>query len=285
MEINLAGLGLSIIVLIFVAGQVIAHRWIRKVTNTYFFWLAVGILCFAWLVGFRFADAWKTLHEQLARPDFNPAYYDDAYYLSKAVLLDVCPFIGLVFPFSLIVDPTRTVSRALAPLALITGVFTILCDIPTNEEAVITATYIFIGTPANPCYFIMHTLNLVLAVGVLLNTPRYGWKGYLIAVGSAILYYSYVGIMIGATGIKWFVSGLSLNDWSLGEYSKVAQFLHCSPLVAACVGLPAMFCIASGGVALNDYVFKKGWWTFGNAKGNKWYKRFDYNKFVVKKVW
>lgn len=286
MSFNPAGFGLAIIVLIIVAGQIVAHKWIKKVTNCYFLWLGIGLFVFAWLVGFRFADAWKTLHESIASGGFNPTTYDGSYALSKAILLDICPFIGLMLPFSLMVDPTRQFSRALAPMGLITGLFTILCDIPTNSEAAFTAQFIFIGTTDNPCYFILHSMNLILAVGVLLNTPRYGWKGYLIALGSALVYYSYVGIMMGATGVCWFVSGLSLNDWSpLGEYHNVAEVLHCSPTVAACVGLPFMFAVASGLVALNDYVFKRWVWTYGNAKGKKWYFWYDYTKFDKKRFW
>lgn len=283
MSINLAGLGLSLIVFTIVAGQIVAHKWIKKVTNSYFFWLAVGAIVTAYLIAFRFRFAWHDL--ATVDHELNLKEIDDAYIFSKALLLDICPFCGLLLPITLMLDPTRYSCRALAPLALIGGLFTMLCDMPTSEFPEWSIQYIFLGIEPNHCYFLMHALNLILAVGVMLNSPKFGWKGYLICVGTAILFYSYVGIMMGATGISWYVSGLSLNDWALGEYSKVAQFLNCAPIVAAGVGLPFMFCVTSGLVALNDYVFKKWVWTYGNATSGKWHQWYDYKKFDLKKIW
>lgn len=282
MDFNLAGFGLSMIVLTIVAGQVIAHKWIKKVTNSYFFWMVIGAVVTAYLIAFRFRFAWHDL--AVAGPLDLTDYYD-AFIFSKALLLDICPFCGLMLPITLMLDPTRYSCRALAPLALIGGLFTILCDIPTSSDPEWTFKYIFLGIGDNHCYFMMHALNLILAVGVLLNTPKYGWKGYLIAVGMAGLFYSYVGIMIGATGIRYFVSGLSIWDWIDGEYSQVAQVLHCSPTVAACVGLPGMFVITSGLLALNDYVFKSWIWTYGNGKGKNWHNWYNYNKFDLNRIW
>lgn len=282
MSFNPAGFGLSMIVLTIVAGQFIAHKWVKKVTNCYFFWAVIGAMVTTYLIAFRFRFAW---HDLAVAGPLNLKDYDDAYTFSKALLLDICPFCGLLLPITLMADPTRYSCRALAPLALIGGLFTILCDIPTSSDPAWTFEYIFLGIGKNHCYFMMHALNLILAIGVLLNTPKYGWKGYLVAVGTAVLFYSYVGIMMGATGISWFVSGLSINDWATGEYSQVAQVLHCSPTVAACVGLPGMFVITSGLLALNDYVFKRWIWTYGNAKSKKWYFWYNYTKFDKNRFW
>lgn len=285
MTIYPEGLGLSLIVFAIVAAQIVTHKWVRKVTNCYFFWLGVGLLVCGWLIGFRFAEAWQRYAIEHTRPNFDPTEYGDAFVLSKAFLLDICPAMGLLLPFSMIVDPTRKSSRAIAPLAFIGGLFIILLDIPTSSEAEFTWEYIFFGVGDNTCYFILHALNLILAVGIMLNTPGYGWKGYLVSVGTAILFYSYVGIMMATTKVSWFVSGLHLNDWSpLGEYHQVAEVLGWDPLPTACVGLPFMFCVTSGFIALNDYVFKKGWWAYGNVRGKHWYCWYNYRKFKTQLV-
>ena len=103
---------------------------------------------------------------------------DDSIVISKAFMLDVCPFAAIGMCASLVFDPTRKVARSLAPIALIGGAITV-CSVAFDDtiQATLTAQFIFIGAPGDDgmkCYFIMHFLQVVFAVGVMLNTPRNG---------------------------------------------------------------------------------------------------------------
>ncbi|MCQ3907970.1 MAG: DUF5378 domain-containing protein [Mycoplasmoidaceae bacterium] len=90
--------------------------------------------------------------------------------------MDVCPFAGLGMCVCLMVDPSRKAARALSPIALIGGIITVV-SVAFDESvgASLTAKFIFIGIDEGmKCYFIMHFLQVVFAVGVMLNTPRNG---------------------------------------------------------------------------------------------------------------
>ncbi|MCQ3908662.1 MAG: DUF5378 domain-containing protein [Mycoplasmoidaceae bacterium] len=90
-------------------------------------------------------------------------------------MLDVCPFAAIGMCCALIFDPTRKVARSLAPIALIGGAITV-CSVAFDDSlhAALTGQFIFIGDSVNKCYFIMHFIQVVFAIGVMLNTPRNG---------------------------------------------------------------------------------------------------------------
>lgn len=279
------GLVLTLLTLVFVVAQIVSHRWIKKVTNCYLFWVIIGAFWFIWLCVFRFGPDW-TRHADATIT--NPGGYEDSIIISKAFLLDVCPFAGLAMCFSLMVDPSRKAARALSPIALIGGLITVasLAFDETNN-ARLTAQFIFIGDPENDgmkCYFILHFLQVVLSVGVMLNTPRNGWKGALATFGTIMGYYCYVAIVMAATGCRWNVSGLNLNDWSPdGEYHFVSEIFNIPVKACPYIGIPFLVLVGCGIVALKDYVFDRGWFAYGNAYSKRWYLWYDYNRYVVQK--
>ncbi len=282
-----AGIVLIVITMLIVATQIVCNRWIKVVTNCYFFWLVLGVFWFIWLVVFKFAGDWQNYIKLVNEGYFDdPGSYIQSVQISKAYLLDVCPFAALFICVSLIVDPTRKVARSFAPIALVGGLITIGSLAFDGEGGVpeLTAQYIFFGTENNECYFIMHFIQIVLPVGVLLNTPKGGWKGWVLTLLMAILYYSYAGCVMAGTGCRWNCSGLSLNDWETGEYHFVSDIFKIPPEVCPYVGIPFLYIFASGIVALKDYVFSKGWFKYGNAYSNKWYLWYDYNKYVKQAI-
>lgn len=276
---NIAGLGLALLTILFVVCQFAAHKFIKKVTNTYWFWLAIGIFCFVWVVTFRFGPGWAQYVTQKANLD--GSQYSDANLISKAWLLDICPFMSFFMPLAIIVDPTRKVAKAAAPLSIIGGIIICLVQMPMDDMAQWNAQFIFLGDSLNPCYFIMHFFNLVLGVGVMLNTPKYGPKGYLTCVGVAAIYYSYVAIVAHCLNCQWFVSGLNLNDWSeSGEYYIVAKYiLHCPIEVTPIIAFPVCFLGCSLFMILKDFVFNRWVWTYGDCFSGKWYAWYDYKHF------
>ncbi|MCQ3914791.1 MAG: DUF5378 domain-containing protein [Mycoplasmoidaceae bacterium] len=95
--------------------------------------------------------------------------------ISRAFLLDVCPFSAFFLCVLLIVDPSRKIARSFAPIALIGGVITIFSlTFDDMIGARLTAQFIFFGDSPNTCYFIMHFIQIVLSIGIMVNTPTNG---------------------------------------------------------------------------------------------------------------
>lgn len=280
------GLILVLLTILIVIGMIVCNHWIRKVTNCYFFWAIIAGFFLIWLFIFRFGpDISRFIHT----PITDPSDIQQSIVISKAFMLDVCPFAAIGMCATLIFDPTRKIARSLAPIALIGGAITV-CSVAFDESihAALTAQFIFIGDPTNSgmkCYFIMHFIQVVLAVGVMLNTPRNGWKGTLGTLIIISAYYIYVAIVMAATGATWNVSGLSINDWlPEGEYHYVAEIFNIPPKVCQIIGIPILGLVGCGLIALKDYVFDRGWFWYGNAYSGKWYLWYNYNNFVKQKV-
>ncbi|MCQ3907735.1 MAG: DUF5378 family protein [Mycoplasmoidaceae bacterium] len=87
----------------------------------------------------------------------------------------MCPFLTFFLPVALIADPSRKVARTLAPVALIASAFVLFIDIPMSSVAEFTLRYIFIGKPTKTdLYYFNHAMNMFIALGVILNTPKLG---------------------------------------------------------------------------------------------------------------
>ena len=287
MDFNIEGFGIILVVIAIVAAMIFAGPFLKKkfpkykqLTNTWFFWIGIGLICLIWLIVFRFSGAWHNLAEDIKNNGGSIKGVED-YTISKALFLDACPFCAFYMCILLIVDPTRKGAKLLSPLSIMGGMITIL-SFAFDSDIKFTFHNIFINSGGpNNCYVIMHIIQVLLAVAVLVNTPKYTWKGFLMAIGVTGLFYIYVAILMTATGCESYVSGLSIKDWQLGgEYWRVADILNCSPTVAACVGLPCMFALGCGLVILKDFVFSKWIWTYGNAYSGKFWAWYDYNKTV-----
>lgn len=277
------GLVLIILTIIIIGGMVVCNHWIKKITNCYFWHAIPSIFFLIWLFVFRFGPDISTC---INHTFINPSYYEESIIISKALLLDVCPFIAVAMCVSLIFDPSRRIARSLAPIAIIGGTITI-CSLAFDGtlNASLTARFIFIGDSVNKCYFIMHFIQLVLGIGTMLNTPRNGWKGTLLTLLVTISYYCYVAIVMAATGASWNVSGLSINDWeTTGEYHFVAESFNIPPKICQIIGIPILGLVGCGIIGLKDYVFYRGWFLYGNAYSGKWYAWYNYDKFIKQRI-
>lgn len=275
------GLILVLITLFISVAIIVCNKWIRKVTNSYFFWLALGAFWLIWLLIFRFIPDWKIYIDQAKQGFDNPGDYNQSLIISRAFLLDVCPFAAFFLCVLLIVDPSRKIARSFAPIALIGGVITIFSlTFDDMIGASLTAQFIFFGDSPNTCYFIMHFIQIVLSIGIMVNTPTNGWKGYLLTFVIFILIYSYVAIVMACTGCRWNCSGLSVNDWAEGEYAMAREMFNLPADKAIYFALPGFFLVGTGIIVLKDYVFSRGHFSYGNAFSGKWYYWYNYRKFV-----
>lgn len=281
---NIQGFGLVLITIFIVVAMIVAHKWIKKVTNCYFLWLAIGAFCFAWLLVFRFVPDWIKYTNYVNAGYLDPGTYENSNTISRAWLLDACPFAGLTMCVLIMADPTRKAARSFAPIALVGGIITI-ASLMADESAQLNAQFIFFGDSVNECYFFLHFIQIVIPVGIMLNTPKGGWRAWVLCLLMALVYYSYVAIAKTFTKADWFVSGLSINDWESGEYYAVHEIFSFIPLnVIPFIGIPFLYIVASGFMALKDYVFNRGWFTYGNAKSEKWYLWYNYNKHVKQRL-
>lgn len=284
--LNLDGFWLVLITILIVIVMFITNRYklVKKIKNYHFYWVIIGVFCLAWLLTFRFIPSWKLYIDYANSGSPDPGTYGNSNIISRAWLLDACPFAGLTICVLIIIDPSRKLARSFAPIALVGGIITIgsmLADVSTK----LSIEYIFFGDKGNECYFFLHFVQIVIPIGIMLNTPRGGWKAWVLCLLMAIIYYSYVAIIKTITGADWFVSGLSLNDWKSGEYYAVHEIFSFIPINAMpFVGIPSLYILASGFMALKDYVFDKGKYKYGNAFSGKWYYWYDIDKFVKQNI-
>ncbi|XQP55562.1 MAG: DUF5378 family protein [Mycoplasmoidaceae bacterium] len=270
--------------------MIFLNHKILKITNLYWFWMAIAIVCFLWVFANRFVPDWIDYWKNHKAIYGDPTTMDNSKTISRAFMLDACPCFFSMLMISLIADPSRRVARILAPIALIGGLISLGTIITDNnidtENARWSAEYIFFGIGKERCYFIMHWCQFMVACGVLLNTPTSGWRVWLSSLGSFFVYLGYVGIVMAITKCSWFCTGLALNDYSSpnGEYHIVADAFglkpgHYLPCPFILITILSAMGLLVGGVA-HDYVFTSKWiWKYGNTRTNDWTRPYDYKNF------
>lgn len=275
-------LGLSSIILLIAIAMILTNKFLKKWLNFYFFWLGLSLLIIGWFIAFRFSHSWKIYHHYLHDKSIikDPINnYEQSIIISKALLLDISPAVGLLLPLSLIFDPSRTFARFICPLSLISGVTTIFIQMPFDSNFISeldfqwNAKWIFIGGEGNEIYFLLHAINFLLPIGVYLNTPK-GKISFFVLWGIifTLLFYFYVFLCTTITGCRWNISGLGKNDWcdERGEYHTVVSLTK----------LPVAICIPSVYILLFVFIFlfcyvkhlltDRFWWKYC-GKFNKWY--------------
>lgn len=295
---NTSGLVYVLIVLAIVITITFTNHKMRKVTNMYWFWMAIAAFCFIWVLSFRFIPDWIKYWQNHSTIYSDPSSYHNSEMISRAYLLDACPCFFAMLCVSLIADPSRRMARLLAPIALVGGLITIGSIVAKCNDNMLDshwdAYWLFIGYGTEKCYFIMHTMQILLSVGVLLNTPKSGWRVWLVSVGAFGVYLAYVAIVMAISGCAWFTTGLSPNDyiqWTgeyQGEYHIIKDLTgfpnHLCPLVL--IPLLTAFGLTIGCV-LKNFVFCRWIWSYGNEKSKDWTRFWNYKKFTKKpdKAW
>jgi len=276
---------MAMICLAIIVLQLGLHKFTKKVTNTYWYWLAWGLFCFIWLIVFRFSKSWELYAQQ--KDHLDGTLYGDANTISRAFMLDMCPLMGFLLTFSAIIDPTRKICRAIAPVALIGGAMIIFIQFPFEDPLGTSGTapiwdlkWIFMGAKPNECYFFLHAVNLLFATGIMRCVPKYTWKGWLALYTAACGCYIWAWTVGKSLNCQWFVSGTHLNDWtSEGQYHLVAELLKCKPQTAMIIGIPFLFCLSTLFIVIKDFVFSRWIWKYGNAYSGTWWHWYNYDKF------
>lgn len=228
MVFNIDGIILALISLGLLAVVIIASAIFKKWLNNYFFWLLISILMLIYVIVMRFASGWE---EYINAINSGKSFDDmDDIIISRAWLLDLCPFVAFALPVTLIIDPTRKIASYIAPWAILGAVMVLFMQVPFQDSnssvnAVLNWEYIWSGIDPNPIYFSMHLLSFLMGALVMMNVPKYKSFDCLWVAFFIVIYFFYVSLVMAFTGCEWNVTGLSINDWMYGEYSMVDVIL------------------------------------------------------------
>lgn len=205
-------------IVIFLSFSSIGLRFInKKIINNYFFWAVPAAIFLAYFIDVRFFDDWNDFFKDTSFVTGEKLQsYRESITISKALLLDLCPFLGIFLPISLIVDKTRKTSYVLAPFCILGGftVFgSILGGVSPGGDVEFTYKYLFVGHPGNELYFILHAYLIVMGFMLVfqssVNKFKYMWTYYVFIGG----YFLYVYIIVATTKVEYNTSGISIRDW------------------------------------------------------------------------
>lgn len=222
----------------------------RKEWISYGFWVIIGISFLTYFISYRFYNQWVDLHDYLSNPDsYNLTDYSRSIILSKGFLLDMCPFMSLCLSFSFIVDKSKKFSSYLSPFCILGGLIT-LPFIPYNEpNEPFDANYIFIGTQANPLYFMMHYYLVVFGILAFRRNKNKTWFDIIWLHVVAIVYFSYIIIVSRIYNVQYNVTGTVSNDWMDPIYGSWYGFTEIFKLdfpTSMIVGYSLGYCFITG---------------------------------------
>ncbi|MEF9984800.1 MAG: DUF5378 family protein [Malacoplasma sp.] len=224
---NINSLILIIIVIIFCLSIIPLRIWGRKIYSNYFFWFVPNILFLSYFIIFRFIEDWIGLNEMLLR---NEAYVEPYIYsitYSKALLLDLCPFVAILLPILLILFKNRNLANIIAPFAIFGGLITLFGGVLFDNNAKLTIDYILFGYENNEIYFMMHAYLLINGIMVLVTCNNKKIITILWSHIFALIYFMYILTLSKSLNITWNVTGIVPNDWLPGgQYQTVSNIFN-----------------------------------------------------------
>lgn len=244
------GVILVFIVLFVMFLQIAFHPLIKKITNSYLFWLFIAIICLVYFIIFRYVPDLKALvavisaqgDSEKLREIVTP-YYPQmiasgelmrassiylGFCLSKIFITDFCPFFFVASLLSLILQPSRKVASYLAGPQLLGALLTLFVSIFPGDDgnAQFNFQYIFMGNDPYRLKYAMHALSACIALGVLLSTPNVKMKNWLYTGVVCIVFFLYITVMkyasslirienesFAISGIVVECTGIVENDW------------------------------------------------------------------------
>ena len=241
-----AGIGLCIIKVASFFLIIGVHPFVKKFTNSYIFFIVLGIIGFGFFIGTNWIRSIIELNEHVVS-NFDPALLspdrpDPATLLAKILMLDICPISCFVIHLGCIFDRKRTFCRIIAPICLFGALLTMCGGLPDPEyNAEWTTYFIFVGFDKEKGYFIIHFMNVLTSTWVLLNTPKIKTSTFPLTLLAGAIFFAYVGLCIGVShdavsnlgpddhNNLWLyqnLAGVLTYDWSLtGEFRAVLEVL------------------------------------------------------------
>lgn len=283
------GLILSLFTILIISSIFLFNNKLKKLFNSYYFYLISSILGLSYFIIFRWT---QDLIDLINNNERNYAG-GLSVVKSKVFLLDMCPFLAFLIPVMLIFDKKRQWVPSIAYFAIVGGGITIFGQIMFEKIGVNGSShllkttwweYIFL----NKLYFLMHFYIFVMAFIIILNSKSLNWYKVLVAHVYAILFFTYVTIMIFAYNIEYNATGLVQNDWIQGgQYEVVGKIFNLpwpgQPIlcfILVWIWILIMMCLRNTLVVDKKYIDEKhiNIWFF-----RKFYLNL-YNKYFNKKA-
>lgn len=197
--------------------------FVRRVANHYWFWFVAGLFVFLYVMfGRQIKYIVPTFAEEL--------HMSDSARLSRIFLLDLCPFYAIFGSLSLMLK-NKSIAKVLAPFGFFGAAVTLFGEVffqANDVQQRLYWDYIFLGIGGNEMYFMMHFLSLILSFMIICWIRGWNLKLYISAIGFAILYFSYIMIVVRfRPEIIANTTGVLPADWLPGgEYQGVGHFLN-----------------------------------------------------------
>lgn len=256
---NTNSLALIIMVVICCFLTIPLRIWGRKIYSNYLFWIIPSILFFSYFIIFRFIEDWINFGEILSKRDpliEGGFYYSITY--SKALLLDLCPFIALMLPLSLIMSKKRNIAKIISPFAIFGGLITLFGGVLFDDNAKLNAEYIFFGYENNELYFIMHAYLLISGVMVLVTCENKKFIYILWSHIFALLFFLYILTLSKLLNVNWNVTGIVQNDWLPGgQYNLVSDIFKLKFPYIILVSFLLAYLFINANILANIFINKK----------------------------
>lgn len=288
-EISQAGIIIVVLTWAIVGLEIGVNKYCRKVTNTYWFWLTWSLFYIIYCICICWKDYWN-LYAHIDIPTPSTDDWKISSLISKAFMLNLCPLLNFLLPVSLIADPSRKAARSFAPIAILTSSLNLFFSILRSDSTELTWQYIFLGTSGNlypDLFYFGHAMNLFLAVAIMLNTPRLGWKGLVGTYGALGGMYLYIVPTTYATGCLYECAGVRPLDFSGGgSFSFIAKLINdkSGGVHSMIVFFFGLIIILFGIIMLLD-ACNRGYLKFGDKYSGCWWRWYDYNKTTIKEPW
>lgn len=203
------------------------NKWAKKVFKNYYFLSIISICLFIYFCIFRYIPDIMSLTEVL-RNNETPL----SIHWSKALLLDLCPFLAFFVPVIIVFDRNRKVISYISYFGVVGGSVTIFGQIWMQRVGTFSPNGTFIDVWwkfvfLDKLYFIMHFWVLILSIIFIMNSMTLNWKQITWAHVFIAGYFIYVAIIVFSLNIKNNATGLVPGDWEEnGQYGVVGKILN-----------------------------------------------------------
>ncbi len=191
------------------------HPFVGRYFRSYWFYFIIAVAYLIYFIVVRYQRDVKILIEISdleSLKQTNPYQY--SFKLSKVFLLDLCPFVSIALPISLIVDKTRNSAKVISLFGILGGGITIFGHMSTIKQINISLTeFIFIGEAPNYLMFSSHYIVLIISLIVILNSKKYTKWSFAGMIFFISCFICYVWVVSEILNIQCNTTGLREGDW------------------------------------------------------------------------
>lgn len=262
-----AGISLTIFTWLTMLVVVCIHPLIRRVTNSYLFWLIYGSICLALFVACRWFWDWNIF--------VNDAPTSQQDNISRVFCLDVCPFLFLFEHVCLLCSPSRKIPQYCAGLGLLGGLLIISSRVTTDPNAAWSFQYLFLGVNDDFYgFFLTHYLLVLTSTLILCSTPINLFKTVIYQTAIFCIHFIHIALVliIFYDKVQTNCTGLLKYDWEEGgQFYRVIQLLKINWIACECLGIVVCLCVSGLLVTGIFFIQKIKYWQIPDKKDNNFF--------------